>query len=106
MFGCLAVCIAEKIFLILRDKDPGQTSAATAHNGVRCATTGQHHDSLRQEFPNMRPMKRPGRNLTGWQLLPVDGPDIDEASLRACALIAAGDPGIGKVPEDRRKPKP
>src|SRR5258706_383021 len=49
MFGCVAVYVEEKIVLILRDK-PG----AEADNGVWLATTAEHHESLRREFPQMR----------------------------------------------------
>ena len=40
--------------------------------------------------------------MTGWQVLPVDAPDFEEAALRACELIVARDPRIGKVPGARR----
>jgi hypothetical protein len=36
-------------------------------------------------------------------LLPVDAPDFEEAALRACELIVARDPRIGKVPKSRMK---
>jgi hypothetical protein len=49
MFGCLAVYVLNKIVLILRDKRD-----QPADNGVWLATTEDHHDSLRREFPNMR----------------------------------------------------
>jgi hypothetical protein len=52
MFGCLAVYVQDKIVLILRDKRDG-----TADKGVWLATTEEHHQSLRQEFPNMRSIK-------------------------------------------------
>ena len=98
MFGCLAVYIGEKIVLVLRDKD-----TSTADNGVWLATTPEHHESLRREFPNMRSIQLFGKAVTGWQVLPVDAPDFEEAALHACDLILAGDPRIGKVPA-RRKP--
>ena len=97
MFGCLAVYVAEKIVLILRDRH-----GETADNGVWLATTGEHHDSLRREFPNMRSIQIFGKKVTSWQVLPADSPDFEEAALRACELILAGDPRIGKVPEARR----
>jgi len=40
--------------------------------------------------------------VTHWQILPADAPDFDEAALRACELIVARDPRIGKVPKSRR----
>ena len=102
MFGCLAVYVADKIVLILRDKRD-----VTADNGVWLATTEDHHDSLRREFPNMRSIRVLGKDgVTGWQVLPVDAPDFEEAALRACELVLAGDPRIGKVPGARRASRP
>jgi hypothetical protein len=43
-----------------------------------------------------------GKDVTGWQVLPADAPDFEEAALRACDLVLAGDPRIGKVPGARR----
>lgn len=101
MFGCLAVYAGEKIMLVLRDKPD-----KTADNGVWLATTQEHHDSLRREFPNMRSIGVLGTKVTGWQLIPADAPDFEEAALHACELILAGDERIGKVPGARRKPRP
>ena len=100
MFGCLAVYVQNKIVLILRDK-PDQT----ADNGVWLATTEEHHQSLRREFPTMRSIKVLGKKVTGWQVLPSDAEDFEEAALRACDLVLAGDPRIGKVPGARRPAK-
>jgi hypothetical protein len=97
MFGCLAVYVGDKIALILRDKRD-----KTADNGVWLATTEEHHESLRREFPNMRSIRVLGKRVTGWQVLPSDAPDFEEAALRACELIVARDPRIGKVPGARR----
>jgi len=72
-------------------------------NGVWLATTEQHHESLRREFPNMRSIGLLGRDVTHWQLLPVDAADFEEAALRACELIVERDPRIGKVPKSRAK---
>jgi hypothetical protein len=100
MFGCLAVYIEDKIVLILRDKPKG-----TKDNGVWLATTEEHHRSLRRDFPNMRSIGLLGKEVTGWQVLPADAPDFEEAVLRACELVLAGDPRIGKVPGTRTAPK-
>ena len=98
MFGCLAVYVGEKIVFFLRDKRD-----YPADNGMWLATTAEHHESLRGEFPNMRSVQLFGMPVTHWQVLPVDAPDFEEASLRACELIVAGDMRIGKVPKARRK---
>ena len=97
MFGCLAVYIEDKIVLILRNRRD-----ATADNGVWFATTEEHHRSLHREFPNMRSIQVFGKKVSAWQVLPVDAPDFEESALRACDLIVARDPRIGKVPGARR----
>lgn len=97
MFGCLAVYVGNKIVLILREKRD-----AHPDNGVWLATTEEHHESLRREFPNMRSIQVLGKKVTGWQVLPADAPDFEEAALRACELVLAHDPRIGKVPGARR----
>jgi len=100
MFGCLAIYVGEKIVMILRDKGGGAID-----DGVWIATTIEHHASLREELPNIRSISLLGKDVTGWQILPVDAPDFEEAALRACELIVARDPRIGKVPKGRRKAK-
>jgi hypothetical protein len=96
MFGCLAIYVKDKIVLILRDKPKN-----TADNGVWLATTEEHHQTLRREFPNMRSIQVLRKPVTGWQVLPVDAPDFESAALRACELVLAGDARIGKVPGAR-----
>jgi hypothetical protein len=100
MFGCLAVYLGDKIVLILRDRrDNGPD------NGVWIATTEEHHASLGREFPNMRSIQLFGERITGWQVLPADAPDFEQAALHACELIVARDPRIGKVPKSRKRSK-
>ena len=96
MFGCLAVYVADQIVLALRDKGDH-----TADNGVWLATSEEHHANLRREFPNLRSIQIFGKPITAWQILPADAPDFEQAALRACELIAARDPRIGKVPKRR-----
>jgi hypothetical protein len=98
MFGCLAVYLGDRIVLILRDRRD-----SPADNGIWLATTEEHHQSLAREFPSMRSIQLFGNKITGWQVLPVDAPDFEQAALRACELIIARDPRIGKVPKSRQK---
>jgi hypothetical protein len=98
MFGCLAVYVKEKIVLVLRD-----SPRYPEDNGVWIATTKEHHESLRREFPNMRSVGVLGKDVTGWQILPVSAPDFEESAIHACELILARDPRIGKVPTPRRR---
>lgn len=101
MFGCVAVYVGDKIMFALRDQQEHP-----ADNGVWLATTKEHHDSLRREFPNMRSIGVLGKNVTGWQILPADAPDFEGAALRACQIIIAKDPRIGKVPARPRVKSP
>ena len=98
MFGCVAVYVANKIIFALRDKPESQSD-----NGVWLATTLEHHESLRREFPSMRSIRVLGKKVTGWQVLPADAPDFEAAAMRACELVLAGDTRIGKVPDSRRR---
>lgn len=100
MFGCLAVYVGEKIMLVLRDKP-----TATHSNGVWLATTPDHHESLRQDFPSMRSIQALGEGVTGWQMIPAGAADFEEAALRACELILARDGRIGKTPLAKKRGK-
>lgn len=96
MFGCLAVYVEDKIVLILRDKPKSR-----ADNGIWLATTTEHHESLRREFPRMRSIRVFGKEPTQWQVLPADDPEFEAAAIRACKLILARDPRIGRIPKRR-----
>src|SRR5580765_1501694 len=87
MFGCLAVYVKDKILFVLRDK----RNETSDDDGMWLSTTVEHHESLRQDFPNMRSIRVLGKKVTGWQLLPADAPDFEESALRACEFILAGD---------------
>lgn len=100
MFGCLAVYVDDKIVFCLRDKPDYQND-----NGIWLATTQEHHESLRSEFPNMRSISVLGSSPTNWQLLPSDAKDFESAALRACELILDRDPRIGKIPKPRKPRK-
>ncbi len=99
MFGCHAVYVEEKIVFILRDK-----ASPPCDDGVWLATTREHHASLQRELPSLRSIQvLAGGGTTGWQILPSDAHDFEESVLRACALVRAGDPRIGKIPKPKRK---
>jgi len=59
MFGCLAICVKDKIVLILRDKPE-----SIADNGMRLATSEEHHNSLRSEFPQIRSIQVLRKSVT------------------------------------------
>jgi hypothetical protein len=98
MFGCVAVYVDEKFVLILRDRPKSPQD-----NGIWLATSREHHDSLREEFPRMRSIAVFETDVTSWQVLSADDPDFEDAALRACALIRGGDPRIGKIPKPRSR---
>jgi len=99
MFGCHAVYVEERIVFILRDK-----KSPRCDDGVWIATTREHHASLRREFPSLRSVQvLAGGAETGWQVLPAEADDFEDSVLRACALVRAGDPRIGKIPASRKR---
>jgi hypothetical protein len=51
----------------------------------------------------MRSIKVLGKAVTGWQVLPADSDDFEESARRACELVLAHDPRIGKIPGARPK---
>jgi hypothetical protein len=97
MFDCTAIYVGDKIIGVLREK----SDSSVEDNGMWLATTRDHHQSLRSDFPNMRSIRVLGEGITSWQVLPAGDPDFEEAALRACELILAGDPRIGKVPSSK-----
>lgn len=100
MFGCHAVYVKEKIVLMLRNKEDFPDD-----NGVWIATATEHHESLRRNFPSMRPIGMFDGKITGWQNLPYEAGDFEESVIEACDLILKKDIRIGKVPKPRKKKK-
>jgi hypothetical protein len=99
MFGCHALYVEEKIMLILRKKENN-----ISDNGVWVATTPDHHESLRKEFPSLRSIKVFGTPESGWQVMPEEANDFEENVIKICELILRRDLRIGKVP-GQKKPK-
>src|ERR1035438_5355463 len=78
MFGCYAVYCAGKIQIILRNRPDNQEV-----NGVWMATSSEHHDSLRKEFPTMQSVSilNGGNGETNWQMLHIDDDDFESSVL-------------------------
>ena len=100
MFGCHAVYIDAKIVFILRDKENFPED-----NGVWIATTKDHHESLKKDFPSMRSIRVLGKGLTGWQVFPVTSDDFEESVVKACGFVLKADSRIGKIPKPRYRKK-
>lgn len=98
MFGCQAIYIGNKIVMALRDK-----KESTSDNGIWLATTPEHHESLRKDFPSLRSIKIFGTGESSWQVLPKKANDFEESAIRVCGLILKNDPRIGKIPKPKSK---
>lgn len=97
MFGHHAVYVGDRLVLFLIDK-PNEPD-----NGVGLATTAENIPALAAEFPSLRHLLTYGPEATDWRLLPADADDFEESVVRACELVSAGDPRIGRVPKSRRR---
>jgi hypothetical protein len=97
MFGCHSIYVGGKIVLILREKETHPDD-----NGVWIATTREHHESLRHDFPSMRSINLLGKEVTGWQNLPSTSHDFESSVIKACELVVRGDPRIGKIPAAKK----
>lgn len=100
MFGCTGVYVRSKIVFVLRDR-----KKPIADDGVWICTSVEHHESLRQEFPNMRSIQIFETEVTGWQVLSCQAEDFEESVLRACELVLKNDPRIGRVPRPKNREK-
>ena len=100
LFGCHAVYIGEKIMLVLRNR-VDHTDA----NGVWIATSREHHASLKKEMPTMCSVYilSDGKAETNWQMIPLSADDFEVSVIRACELILAADPRIGRIPKARKR---
>jgi hypothetical protein len=100
MFGCHAIYLQDKILLAVRKKADHIDS-----NGVWIATRKEHHKSLKREFPSMRSIHilNNGKGETGWQMIPQDATDFEEAVIKVCTMILNKDERIGKIPNKKRQ---
>jgi hypothetical protein len=102
MFGGVAVYVGAKIVCMLRDRPK-----LPENNGVWLVISGTEHiEALRGELPGMRPIALLTEKIAHWQLLPMDSADFEESTLRACEMIVARDPRIGRIPAGKSRRKP
>jgi hypothetical protein len=100
MFGCHAIYSNGKIQIILRDRDDNHEV-----NGIWIATSHEHHESLRKDFPAMQSVSilNGGNGETNWQMLHIDADDFESSVIRLCELIKKNDPRIGRIPKPKKK---
>lgn len=104
MFGSHAVYLDERIIFILRQS---QHPGTVRDNGIWVAMPPEHSESLRREFPALRPIElfaaRGGKGFTGWLNLPEGDELFEEVALSICRSVIGGDPRIGKVPKRTKR---
>ncbi len=98
MFGAYAVYVENKIVLILRDKDD-------VDSGAWIATNKEYMDSLRSDFPSLKPITLFGDSVSGWQMIHKDADDFETSINCVCDLILKGDKRIGRIPKPRKSKK-
>ena len=102
MFSGFAVYVGDKIVFMLRDRPKFPED-----NGVWVVVSDTGHiEALRAELPGLRPIRLLGGKIAQWQRLPMDSPDFEESALRACEMVVARDPRIGRIPVGKSKRKP
>ncbi|MDX3907389.1 MAG: hypothetical protein QHC78_16995 [Pigmentiphaga sp.] len=90
MFGCQAAYLEGRLCLVAADRgDPW--------NGLLVCTSHDHHASLRQEMPALRPHPV----LPKWLYLPQDDAAFETIAARVAELVLAGDPRVGVEPKPR-----
>lgn len=74
-------------------------------NGIWIATSHEHHESLKKEFPYLESVHvlNEGKGETGWRLLHENANDFESSAIRLCELIKAGDERIGRIPKPKKK---
>ena len=102
MFGSYAIYVGDKIMLVLRDRESHREA-----NGVWIATSAEHHESLKKDFPSMCSVYilSDGKAETNWQMIPVSADDFETSVTRCCDLILQNDVRIGRIPKPRKKKK-
>ncbi|MBS1839996.1 MAG: hypothetical protein JSS69_07070 [Acidobacteria bacterium] len=99
MFGSHAVYVDEKIVFILRQRN--NSPKTVRDNGIWVAMLPEFTDSIRAEFPALRPIElftaRSKTGFTGWLNLPVTDDSFEESALALCRLLIRGDKRLGKI---------
>lgn len=96
MFGCHGIYTRGKLclFLMRRDKPLIRREKEDLQKGVYIATRGDHIESLKIDFPAAEfEILKEGKV---WVFVSEDLPEFEAYVVRACEMISAGDPRIGR----------
>jgi len=98
MFGVQSIYLENKIYFAVRKNE-----SKPIDNGLWLATSLEHQDSLREQFPSLRDLSL--YKIKKWLLLPEEAEDFETSVITICELIKSGDPRIGVIPKIKKKPK-
>ncbi len=92
MFGMYYIYLGKRILLILRKSDN-----QPEWNGIWIATSKDHHQSLKNNVPELGAFFLDGDDRhSNWLLLQDDAEGFEGAAIKVCELIAHGDGRIGR----------
>ncbi|VVE62439.1 hypothetical protein PCA31118_01012 [Pandoraea captiosa] len=91
MFGSEAAYVNGRQCLAVIDRD-------APWDGLLVCTSHEHHRSLMEEMPALRPHPVLGK----WLYVPQSDVAFDAVAKRLAALVVAGDPRIGIEPKPRK----
>jgi hypothetical protein len=95
MFGMHYIYLGKRIMLILRLR-----SNEPELNGIWVATSKDHHESLKNNIPELGAFFINNNERQGnWLFIPDNEDNFEGAAIKVCELILHGDPRIGKVTE-------
>ena len=100
MFSGFAIYSGDRLLMLLRDHPKSPQD-----NGIWLVLSegaDPADESLRQDFPSIRPIELLRSKIGHWLLLPSDDAAFELLALRACDLILRHDPRLGRVPQSRR----
>lgn len=95
MFGCYGIYAGTKLclFLVRRDK-PVIPNDRSDQNGLYVATTTEHIDALKADFPSAEFDLLKDDKV--WMFFLEGSSNFEEYSIRTCEMISAFDPRIGR----------
>lgn len=100
IFSGFGIYSGDRLLLMLREhvKSPQDNGVWL----VLSEDTDPADESLRLDFPSIRPIQLLRNKISHWLLLPSDDADFEPSALRACDLLLRHDPRLGRIPRSRR----